>query len=223
MTLAVAILGFAFCMPIWNAPPPMDGGAASSAQTADTGNPQNQPAPENGAAAKPAPDQSTAPKTSASPEHPAKKPVHRKKTEASDCAKASASSSPPASSGNSNHSSASGNAEDATHANPPKNCPPEKIIVRQGGTSEPSIQLAGSGPDASQKRDATNQMLSEAEGNLKKAAGQQLSSNQQDSVTQVRQFIAESKTALAAGDVESARTLAWKAKLLSDDLVKPPQ
>jgi hypothetical protein len=31
----------------------------------------------------------------------------------------------------------------------------------------------------------------------------------------------QSKVALADGDVERGRTLAWKAKLLSDDLVTP--
>jgi hypothetical protein len=40
-------------------------------------------------------------------------------------------------------------------------------------------------------------------------------------VKQVRQFIDQSKTATAAGDLESARTLAWKAQLLSDELVNP--
>jgi len=66
-------------------------------------------------------------------------------------------------------------------------------------------------------------MLGATETNLKKVAGQQLSLNQQASVTQIREFMEQSKTALAAGEMERARTLAWKAKLLSDDLVKPQQ
>jgi hypothetical protein len=104
---------------------------------------------------------------------------------------------------------------------PAKNCPPEKkTIVRQGGTAEPSIQLAGS-DQASQKRNDANQMLGSTEENLKKIAELQLSAAQKDTVAQIRQFVDQSKAALADGDVERGSTLAWKAKLLSDDLVTP--
>jgi hypothetical protein len=100
------------------------------------------------------------------------------------------------------------------------NCPPSKVIVRQGGTSEPSVQLAG-GPQSSHQRDTANQMLGTTEANLKKIAGRQLSSNERDMVNQTRQFMAQSKAAVDAGDLERARTLAWKAQLLSEELVKP--
>lgn len=124
--------------------------------------------------------------------------------------------------------SSASNSAAGTHATPDasensasaKNCPPEKIIVRQGGTAEPSIQLAGGDP-ASQKRDATNQMLGSTEANLKRLAGMSLNSAQEDTVSQIRQFVEQSKQALVAGDVERGQTLAWKAKLLSEDLVNP--
>jgi len=64
-------------------------------------------------------------------------------------------------------------------------------------------------------------MLGTTENNLKKLGGQQLSKIQQDSVTQIRQYIEQSKAALASGDTERARTLAWKAETLSEDLVNP--
>ena len=64
-------------------------------------------------------------------------------------------------------------------------------------------------------------MLSATEDNLKKAASIQLSSDQEGSVSQIRQFIDQSKKALASADYERAHTLAWKAKVLSDDLVNP--
>ena len=106
---------------------------------------------------------------------------------------------------------------------PAANCPPSKVIVRQGGTSEPSIQLAGgtASDQTSHQRDTANQMLGSTEANLKKIAGRQLSSNQQDMVNQIRQFIDQSKAASDAGDLDRARTLAWKAQLLSEELVKP--
>jgi hypothetical protein len=66
-------------------------------------------------------------------------------------------------------------------------------------------------------------MLGTTESNLKKIAGQQLSSDQQDMVKQIRQFMEQSKAAVADGDLDRARTLAWKAQVLSEELVKPAQ
>jgi len=95
--------------------------------------------------------------------------------------------------------------------------------VRQGGIAEQSIQLAGgsAGGDTTQKRQSTDQMLLATEENLKKVAGIQLSGVQQSSVSQIRQFVNQSKSALVAADYERAHTLAWKAKVLSEDLVNP--
>ena len=102
-------------------------------------------------------------------------------------------------------------------------CPPPKVIVRQGGTSDPSIQLAGGavGDQAAQQRDTANQMLEATEANLKKISEAELNANQQDMVKQVRQFMEQSRSAVKAGDFERARTLAWKAQLLSEELTKP--
>jgi hypothetical protein len=66
-------------------------------------------------------------------------------------------------------------------------------------------------------------MLGSTEENLKKIAGRQLSSDQQDMVNQIRQFMEQSKRAVGDGDLERARTLAWKAQVLSEELVKPAQ
>lgn len=104
----------------------------------------------------------------------------------------------------------------------PQDCPPPRIIVRRGGSKEPNIQLAG-GPTAeqsAQQRDAINQLLGVSDQNLKRAADMQLSAAQQDTVSQTRQFMEQSRAAMASGDFERARTLAWKAQLLSEDLAK---
>jgi hypothetical protein len=114
-------------------------------------------------------------------------------------------------------------AQSSAAASPTKDCPPPRIIVRHGGSKEPSIQLAG-GPVAeqsAQQRDAINQLLGVSDQNLKRAADMPLSTAQQDTVSQTRQFMEQSKAAMAAGDFERARTLAWKAQLLSEDLAKP--
>jgi hypothetical protein len=105
------------------------------------------------------------------------------------------------------------------------NCPPPKNIVRQGGTKEPSIQLAGgTGADqASQKRPTAREMLGATTQNLKKISSRQLNANQQDEVAQIHQFMDQSKAATAAGDLDRARTLAWKAQMLSEALANPGQ
>jgi hypothetical protein len=97
------------------------------------------------------------------------------------------------------------------------------VIVRQGGTAEPSIELAGGavGDQAAQQKHTANEMLQAAEENLKKIDGRQLAVNQQDMVDQIHQFMVQSKTAVAAGDLERGRTLAWKAQLLSEELANP--
>jgi hypothetical protein len=107
---------------------------------------------------------------------------------------------------------------------PPTPCPPKKVIVRQGGTAEPSVRLGGgtSGDQAAHQRDA-KQMLASADENLKKLAGKQLTASQKETVTQIHQFMDQSKAAETSGDHERARTLAWKAQLLSEELVKPKE
>jgi hypothetical protein len=116
----------------------------------------------------------------------------------------------------------SGGAQPSPASEAQKNCPPEKTIVRQGGITEQSIQLAGgSAGDQAQKRDAANQMIAATEQNLYKLTGRQLSNAERDSVIQIRQFVDQSKSALTAGNLERAQTLAWKAKLLSEDLIDP--
>ena len=102
-------------------------------------------------------------------------------------------------------------------------CSPAKTVVRDGGTSEPTVQLKGSGSTGrgSHQGDTAEQLLASTEDNLKKTEGQQLSSNQQEMVTQIHQFMDQSKAAAAAGDLNRARNLALKANLLSDELAKP--
>lgn len=153
--------------------------------------------------------------------HP-KKPATSNCNNASDASgsqPASGSAAPQPSAPSDSASSTAGGAKTGTSTN----CPPSKIIVQQGGTSEPSIQLVPGGSQGSGQRDTANQMLGTAEANLKKISEQRLSTNQRDMVTQIRQYIEQSKAAQDDGDLERARTLAWKAQLLSQELVKPPQ
>jgi len=170
--------------------------------------------------------QSSAGKPSTTSQKPqtVQKRIHKKTAAIAPCDAGSTTSGSTGSNSNTPAASLTDPSSTQASANPPAatNCPPEKIVVRHGGTGEPSIQLAG-GDQAAQKRDAANQLLNSTEANLKKLAGLQLSSPQQDTVSQIRQFVEQAKTALESGDVERGHTLAWKAELLSEDLVNPPK
>jgi hypothetical protein len=103
-----------------------------------------------------------------------------------------------------------------------KPCPPPKKVVRNGGSKEPSIELVEGTPSeqAAQQR-STDKLTSAINENLKKITGRQLTPSQQDMVNQINQFMEQSKKAVAAGDLERGHNLALKARLLSDELVKP--
>src|SRR5205807_7204761 len=105
----------------------------------------------------------------------------------------------------------------------PTKCPPAKIVIHDGSTTEPAIQLVGGagGSQAAGQRSTTDQLVGSTEENLKKIAGRQLDSNQQEMLKQVEQFLDQSKAAVAAGDIERGHNLAMKAHLLSDELAKP--
>jgi len=232
MTLAAILLVGISCAA---APPRMAAASAatSAPQTAQTGQPaaagQN-----SGQTAQPEPAPAQNPSAQNQPAHP-KRPPRKKKANPGNCLPTAATTGPanspsdPSSApspGNSAGSTApaSGGKAAATTASALTNCPPPKVIVRQGGTTEPSIQLAGGvvGDQAAQLRDTDNRILKSAEDNLAKIAGQQLSANQQDMVNQIHQFMDEAKTAMTAGELERARTLASKAQQLSQELI-PPQ
>ncbi|HEV2470294.1 MAG TPA: hypothetical protein VGS78_13980 [Candidatus Sulfotelmatobacter sp.] len=188
---------------------------------------QGQPAPTQsqgegkqnaaGAPAKPQAGQQT---TAAKPHR------RRKKKTATDCATLPPPNSTTASTDAGKKPAADGaGAQTSANGKPAKNCPPATIVVRHGGTTDPSIQLAGgaTGGQAAQQKATANQMLASTEENLKKLEGRQLSASDQATVNQIRQFVEQSKTAITSNDMERARTLAWKAQTLSDDLVNPKQ
>jgi hypothetical protein len=108
------------------------------------------------------------------------------------------------------------------NSSPVKPCPPPKKIVRNGGADEPKIELLGGSPSeqASNER-STQQITAATEENLKKIAERQLTSSEQETVSQIKQFIEQSRQAAAGGDPERAYNLATKARLLSEQLIGP--
>jgi hypothetical protein len=99
---------------------------------------------------------------------------------------------------------------------------PRKKVVRNGSTADPVVQLAPSVTDqqASQERQSTAQLLAATNANLTKISARQLTSSQQDMVSQIHTYMQQAKAAETAGDLQRARNLAFKAQLLSDEVLR---
>ncbi|MFI5096248.1 MAG: hypothetical protein ACHQIK_22745 [Candidatus Acidiferrales bacterium] len=99
---------------------------------------------------------------------------------------------------------------------------PQKIVVREGGASEPAAQIApGMSPaEATRQRQNAERLLGSTDDKLKRLAGRRLDARQQETVGQIRNYMDVARSALKEGDVRRANTLAQKAHLLSEDLVK---
>ena len=102
-----------------------------------------------------------------------------------------------------------------------KDCPPVKVVVRNGGTSEPAIHLSGAGNDEqdTHRRQNTEQLLNSTGHNLQQLASRQLAPAEKDMVDQILHYSEQSRTATAAGDLELGHNFALKAHLLSDELL----
>jgi len=100
--------------------------------------------------------------------------------------------------------------------------PPRKIVVREGGAKEPAEQIEPDITPAEAKRERQNaeQLLDTSDSQLKQLAARTLSAQQQETVEQIHNYMDGARSALKEGDVRRAGTLAEKAHLLTDDLVK---
>jgi hypothetical protein len=99
---------------------------------------------------------------------------------------------------------------------------PRKIVVREGGASEPTAQIVpGMTPaDAARQRQNAEQLLKSTDDQLKQLAGRTLDAQRQETLGQIQNYMNGVHLALKDGDVRRASTLAEKAHLLSEDLVK---
>ena len=97
-----------------------------------------------------------------------------------------------------------------------------KVVVRNGGTSDPSSQLAPamSQQQALHQRESTTQLLATTDANLKSVGGRQLTPAQQNMFDQINAYVRQAKAANESGDIDRAHTLAFKAHLLSDELAR---
>jgi hypothetical protein len=99
---------------------------------------------------------------------------------------------------------------------------PSKVVVRNGGVKEGSAQLtpAVNPAQAQSQRANTASLLAATDANLKRVAGRQLTPAQQSMVDEINAYMRQAKTAAASADTNRAQTLAYKARLLSDELAR---
>ena len=111
----------------------------------------------------------------------------------------------------------------STHT-PPKKVvvpPPEEETAPEPAKPSPdaSINAPMTSAQAEQQRQQTTGLLDSAESNLSNIR-RSLSSDEQQMVAQIRNYISQSRKAMSDGDLERAHNLANKANLLSGELVK---
>jgi hypothetical protein len=107
-------------------------------------------------------------------------------------------------------------------ASPNANGEPSKVVVRNGGAKEGSAQLAPAvnPAQAQSQRAHTASLLAATDANLKRVAGHQLTPAQQSMVDEINTYMRQAKAAAASADTNRAHTLAYKARLLSEELTR---
>lgn len=100
--------------------------------------------------------------------------------------------------------------------------PATKAVVENGSAPAeppPAISTRMSQDQATNTRQQTANLLDQTEANLKKL-NRELNEQEKAMVQQIRTYVTDSRAATAAGDLVRAQTLALKAHLLSQELVK---
>ncbi len=99
---------------------------------------------------------------------------------------------------------------------------PRKIVVREGGAKEPAAQIApGLTPsEEARQRQSAERLLSSTDDQLTQLERRTLDARQIEAVDQIHHYMDGARSALKEGDLRRAGTLAEKAHMLSEDLVK---
>lgn len=105
----------------------------------------------------------------------------------------------------------------AHHPKPDTKQGTEQASNGSGSSEEVSAIGQLSPGNSSDQNSQTEHSLDEIERGLK-SIKRPLSDQEQKTATQIREFLKQARAALAAGDMDGARTLAMKAKVLLDEL-----
>jgi outer membrane biosynthesis protein TonB len=100
-----------------------------------------------------------------------------------------------------------------------RNTPPKKVIPAEPAPTPQQISPGPNPANGGSNQASTDQLLQGAETNLN-GITRQLSKEEEAMRAQIREFIKQSRTATTENDPARAHTLAMKARLLSDELVK---
>lgn len=195
MAIGALLLGLSGC-PFKKQPPPVPQQGQAPTIPAPQPEPQpqaQQPAPET------PPPQTEPEEQPAKTETPEKTPPKKKITKK-----------PPA--------TQPGQSASTTQA-PPKQT--SKLVIQEGSAPASQGQLAAGVAleDSSPHKLTTEQLLQSAQANLN-SINRPLSPDEQAIVSQIKDYIAQSRKATADSDLVRAHNLALKAHLLSDELVK---
>ena len=99
---------------------------------------------------------------------------------------------------------------------------PNKVVVRHGGAKEPTSQIVPNLPpeEAVKLRQNAEGLLGSAEVSLRVLGSRTLQPPKQEALTQVHNYMEKARSALKDGDIKRAHTLALKANVLANDLLK---
>lgn len=100
-----------------------------------------------------------------------------------------------------------------------KNIPPPRVVIQEGGTNGAPAQMSSGQKQEAYNQSTTEQLLDGTAANLRNIKPQ-LSAEEQSMLSHIRDFVTQSQQATKDGDAVRAHTLALKARLLSDELVK---
>ena len=102
---------------------------------------------------------------------------------------------------------------------------PQTVIVRHGGADEPTAQIVtGMAPqEANRQRQHAEQLLRSTGETLKGADSGAFDGVQQETLSQIHNYMEGARLALKGGDISRGHMLAVKAGLLANDLVKHSQ
>lgn len=96
-------------------------------------------------------------------------------------------------------------------------------VVHNGGTSEPIVAISPveTQQQAIQELSTTNQLLANADANLRELSRRQLSADDEGTVKQIQLYMQQARAAVKNGEAQRAYILANKADMLSADLARP--
>ena len=118
------------------------------------------------------------------------------------------------------HRRSAGKSESASAAPAPKENPAAETAAAEGSTASPVGQLSAEDTNINPKQaEETRRLIEATRKRVKHLSSAQQTARKQD-IAAINAFLAQAKQALNSNDLVGAQTLAQKAKILMDELLK---